>query len=225
MRCHVAPEAPPVAELLATQGAGMHVLSAAVLHHVSLQRGQMAEAAATLCALEGVVGRVHATVGLEVTHQAELLSTDGAREGFLSSVQTYVQLLSQDGMKGFTTERARLAALLVRLQVSRQPVCRAQALATEATDPVSVGGADLQHVFEQESFAVQRATTHLTQEALRQTPAPLPGSEWWPPPLLSPDWTWGLVLFSPVAVRITTTTSRNGFSVFRIGVTPVAQLC
>lgn len=167
MRCHVAPEAPAVAELLATESAGVHVLSAAMLRHVPLQRGQMTEAASTVCALEDVVRHVHAAVRLEVSHQAELFSAHGATEWFLSSVQAYVQLLSQDGLKGFTTEGARLTALPVRLQVSCQLVCRVQTLTTEATELVWVGGTNLQHVLEQESFAVQRATAHMTQEALR----------------------------------------------------------
>lgn len=136
MRCHVAPEAPLVAELLATESAGVRDLSATMLRHVPLQRGQMPEAASTLCALEEVVRHVHATVRLEVSHQAELLSADGATERFLSSVQAHVQLLSQDGLKGFTAEGACLTALLVRLQVSSQLVRRVQTLPTEATESV-----------------------------------------------------------------------------------------
>lgn len=224
MRCHVAPEAPPVAELLATQSAGVHVLSAAMLRHVPLQGGQMTEAASTVCALEDAVRRVHAAMRLEVSHQAELFSAHGATEWFLSSVQADVQLLSQDGLKGFTTEGARLTALLVRLQVSCQLVCRVQTLATEATESVWVGGTNLQHMLEQESFAVQRAATYMTQEALRGAPALRLFFERRPSPLLSPDWTWSLVLFSPVAVRLPITTSQNSFGIFSIGVPTVSEL-
>lgn len=156
-----------MAELLAAEGAGVHVLPATMLRHVPLQRGQMTEAASTVRALEDAVRHVHATVRLEVSHQAELFSAHGATERFLSRVQAYVQLLSQDGLKGFTTEGARLTALLVRLQVRCQLVCRVQTLTTEATECVWVGGTNLQHMLEQESFAVQRATTYTTQEALR----------------------------------------------------------
>lgn len=167
MRGHVAPEAPAVAELLAAERAGVHVLPATMLRHVPLQRGQVTEAASAVCALEDAVRHVHATVRLEVSHQAELFSAHGATEWFLASVQAHVQLLSQDGLKGFTTEGARLTALLVRPQVRCQLVCRVQTLPTEATEPVWVGGTHLQHMLEQESFAVERATTYTTQEALR----------------------------------------------------------
>lgn len=167
MRRHVAAEAPPVAELLAAEGAGVHVLSAAMLRHVPLQRRQVAEAASAVRALEDVVRPVHATVRLEVSHQAELLPAHGATERFLSGVQAHVQLLSQDGLKGFTTEGAGPTALLVRPQVRCQLACRVQTLTTEATESVRVGGTSLQHMLEQEPFAVQRATTHVTQDALR----------------------------------------------------------
>lgn len=200
MRRHVAAQAPLVAELLAAESAGVHPPSPMMLCHVPLQRGQVTEAAATRCALEGLVRRVHAPVGLEVTHQAEFLSTDGAAEGFLPSVQTCVQLLRQDGLEAFAAGGARPAALLVRLQVSRQLIRRVHPLATDAAEPVSVGGTNLQDVFEQVSFAVQRATAHLTQEGVRRTPAPRPGFERRPPPPPPPDWTWGLAAFCPVTV-------------------------
>lgn len=104
-------------------------------------------------------------------------------------MQAYVQLLSQDGLKDFTTEGARLTALLVRLQVSCQLVCRVQTLTTEAAESVWVGGTNLQHMLQQESFAVQRATTYMTQKGLRGAPALRLLFEWRPAPLLSPDWT------------------------------------
>lgn len=111
-----------------------------------------------------------------------------------------MQLLSQDGLEGFTADRARLTALLVRLQMSPQLIRRAQTLATEATEPVLVGGTNLQDMFQQVSFAVQRATAHPAQEALQRTPALLPSVERRPAPLPSPGWTWGLVVFCPVTV-------------------------
>lgn len=206
MRGHVAPEAPLVAELLAAEGAGVHVLPAAMLGRVAFQRRQVTEAAAALQAPEGVDGGVHAAVGLQVTHQAELLPADGAAEGFLSGVKPQVQLLRQDGREAPPTHGAGLAALLVRLQVSAQSVCRVQPLATEAAESVLVGGTNLQDVFEQEAFAVQSTTTHLTQEALRRAAAPPPGFEP-PPPLLSPGWTRRLILLRPLTVGVTAATS------------------
>lgn len=77
-------------------------------------------------------------------------------------------------------------------------------LATEATVTVWVVGADLQDVFEQEAFPLQRAATHLTDKTLgRSRTLPLVSDNKWRPSSLLLPWrshSWNL--FCPVTVWI-----------------------
>lgn len=203
MSRHVSPQAARLGELLSADAAGMQLL-AAVLPHVPLQRGHVTEGPAALFALERFLCGVDANVRRQVSLLAELFAADVAAVRFLSSVQTHMQLLRQDGLEGFSAKRAGFTLLLVRLQVSRQVICRVQMFAADTAAAVRVVGADLQDVFEQEALPLQRAPAHLTDETLSRSRALpfVPASERRPPSLVFPRRSRTSTLLGPVAVQI-----------------------
>lgn len=97
---------------------------------------------------------------------AELLATDLAAVRFFSGVQSHVELPRQNGLKGFPAEGTGFTLQLVCLQVSNQVGSGVQPHAAETAAAVGVLSADLQDVFEQEPFPLQRAAAHVTAKTL-----------------------------------------------------------
>lgn len=143
-------------KFLSTVAAPVGALAAVDLH-VSVQRGGVAEGSSALFTFERFVRGVDVHVRAHVALLAELLATDVTVVRFLTGVQSDVQLLGLHGLEGFPAVRTLPAAVSVCLEVSVQLVSRAESLAAETAAVVWVVVADLQGVFEQESFAPQRS--------------------------------------------------------------------
>lgn len=213
---HMSAQAVAFTKLLTTDTAGVHHLPT-VLLHVALQRGHVTEGAAALFTFEGLLDGVDTQVRRQVSLLAELLAADMAAVRLLTGVQPDVQLLRQDGVERLPTEGTRLAGFLMTPQVQLQGVGRVQPLAAVATTAVGVTGTDVQDVFEQEAFPLERAATHMAAEALRRARAlPLvPGAERWPASLLLPRRSGAPPASGPVAVRLAITARGDGWLVGR----------
>lgn len=111
-------------------------------------------AAVRLCGigepLTGLLGSVRAAVGLEVSHQAELLPTDAAAERSLSRVQPCVQLLGQGGPEGVCR---RASSCRSPGAAADEPTRRVRTLAIDAAEPIPAGGTNLEDMLEQVCFA------------------------------------------------------------------------
>lgn len=106
--------------------------------HVSLQRASEAELFVTHSAREWLLCRVDSHVRHHVSLLVEAFSTDVAAEGFLSSVQPLVRLLSSYRGELLPADVTGPASVTVALKVQLQTIARLQVLTTETTKTPSL---------------------------------------------------------------------------------------
>lgn len=167
---HVFPQVSPPTELLAAEAARQDELLAVVLH-VALQRGHVAEGAGALFAFERLLRSVYQQVRHQVALLPEHFAALWALVRLLSGVDTEVQLLRPDGGERLPADGALLGVPLVSLQVSRKAVGGVRELAAEAAASVRVAATDPQGVLQQEAFPGTKAPTDVAAKALRRRSA------------------------------------------------------